>query len=95
MEGGEELGFALCNGVAGGAGLVGEGGGSGVDGVNVVPDGGWAHPSKGSEYPWEEDAVTGGGAGGVLGGFLFGAGGDDGEGVMDGGGEDEGRRGQL
>ena len=71
LEAGEEGGFPDCNGMTAGEGLASEGGGAGIDGVDVVPDGCWADASKGGEHPWEEEAVTCGRAGGVFGGFLF------------------------
>ena len=57
MEAGEELGFALGDGVGGGAGEAGKGGGAGVYGVDVVPDGGWAHAAERGEDPRDEEAV--------------------------------------
>ena len=85
LEAGEEVGFAGGDGVVAGSGLVSEGGGRSVDGVNVVPEGGGAHATEGGEHPREEEAVSGGASGSVLGGFLGCSGGDDGVWVKDGG----------
>ena len=51
-----------------------------------MPDGGGAHATIGGKDPWDEEAVSVGGSGGVFGGLLGGAGGEDGAGVGDGGG---------
>ena len=87
LETGKEGGFAGSDCVVTQLGLAGKGGGAGIDGVHVVPDGGRAHATEGGNDPGEEEAVTGGGSGGVFGGFLVGTFGDDGMGVDDGGGE--------
>ena len=84
---GKEVGFAAGDNVWARRRKAGKGGGAGVDGVDVVPEGGGSHPAEGRYDPREEQAVAGGGSGGVLGGFFGGAGGDDGEGVVYGGGE--------
>ena len=87
LEAGEEVSFAYGNGVVCRVGEAGEGGGAGIDGVNVVPNGGRSHATKGCDDPCDEEAITGGGSGGVFGGLFGGAGGDDGVGIVYGGGE--------
>ena len=77
LEVGEEGCLAAGDGVVCGLEEAGEGRGGGVDGVDVVPDGGGAHAPKGRDDPWEEEAVAGSGSCGVFGGFLRGSGGDD------------------
>ena len=68
-------------------GEAGERGGGGVYGVDVMPYGWRAHATVGGEDPWDEEAVSGGGSGGVFGVLFGGAGGEDGVRIGDGGWE--------
>ena len=70
--------------VEGGSGECGYGVGAGVGGVNVVPGGGGADPTKGGDDKGEEVAASLGGAVGVFLGFLKGSGMEDGVAIGDG-----------
>ena len=87
MEGGKEVGFTGGDGMDGGAGVSGEVGGGGVNGVDVVPDGGGAHTTVSGKDPGQEEAISGGGSCGVFSGLFEGTCGDDGVGIGDGSGE--------